>query len=265
MLFSKINSNHSITLLGVVIVKYNIVLHQEGNLFWFVNIRKIWRDPYLLLINVFWRKMITGVWIMDKKGLLAGIGIPALALIFIFLIGGLIGNVTDSNGPAIPDEEKYLQGIEAIKQQNWLEAKSNLLEAKLFKYKDGHVLYYYADAKLDEKEENFFMANYTCKEYISDYYFGEMADEVLAFKKDMAIKSKQQLEDEAIKKAEKTRENLANHKIWLGMSKEEAEISRGKPQNINRSVGSWGTHEQWCYSGGVYLYFENGSLTSWQD
>jgi len=32
------------------------------------------------------------------------------------------------------------------------------------------------------------------------------------------------------------------------------------PNAINKSHGSWGTHEQWIYDGG-YLYFENGVLT----
>ena len=47
------------------------------------------------------------------------------------------------------------------------------------------------------------------------------------------------------------------------------------PTNINRSVGSYGVHEQWVYREGafrspkystydIYLYFENGVLTSFQ-
>lgn len=186
MLFSKINSNHSITLLGVVIVKYNIVLHQEGNLFWFVNIRKIWRDPYLLLINVFWRKMITGVWIMDKRGLLAGIGIPALVLIFIFLIGGLIGNVTDSNGPAISDEEKYLQGIEFIKQENWEKATMALVFLKEEDYKDSKILYNYAQSHehLNNDYRDIDMAVYYVNS-IPNNYDGVFKDDILKFKQEV--------------------------------------------------------------------------------
>jgi hypothetical protein len=48
------------------------------------------------------------------------------------------------------------------------------------------------------------------------------------------------------------------------MTKEMAIISRGYPKDKNRSVGSWGTHEQWVYDD-EYLYFENGYLRSWQD
>ena len=53
-------------------------------------------------------------------------------------------------------------------------------------------------------------------------------------------------------------------KIWLGMTKEMAEDSWGKPSDINRTVGSWGVKEQWIYSD-AYLYFDNGILNSWQD
>lgn len=49
----------------------------------------------------------------------------------------------------------------------------------------------------------------------------------------------------------------------MGMTKKEAELSWGKPEKVNKSVGSWGVREQWVY-GYNYLYFKNGNLTSWQ-
>lgn len=54
-------------------------------------------------------------------------------------------------------------------------------------------------------------------------------------------------------------------RIKLGMTKEEVKQAWGEPRKINRNVGSYGVHEQWVYSSGKYLYFENGILTSWQD
>lgn len=54
-------------------------------------------------------------------------------------------------------------------------------------------------------------------------------------------------------------------KVRIGFSKAMCEEAWGKPQDINRSTGSWGVHEQWCYSDGSYLYFENGKLTSIQN
>lgn len=54
--------------------------------------------------------------------------------------------------------------------------------------------------------------------------------------------------------------------IALGMSPEMVRESWGRPDRVNRSVGVWGVHEQWMYDArGVYVYFENGKLTSWQE
>jgi hypothetical protein len=42
-------------------------------------------------------------------------------------------------------------------------------------------------------------------------------------------------------------------------------ISLGNPIDINKTVGSWGVHEQWVYNNNMYLYFENDKLTSYQN
>ncbi len=52
--------------------------------------------------------------------------------------------------------------------------------------------------------------------------------------------------------------------ITLGMVAGDVQSIFGSPDDINRSVGRWGTHEQWVYED-VYFYFKNGILTSWQD
>ncbi len=75
-----------------------------------------------------------------------------------------------------------------------------------------------------------------------------------------------------------TRNRILQGKVAIGMTTEQVIASWGRPHDINRTVGSWGVHEQWVYgytkyygsgvSGFVstsYLYFENGLLTSWQD
>jgi len=73
------------------------------------------------------------------------------------------------------------------------------------------------------------------------------------------------IEKSYIKKyGEKTYAKLKEHYYWIGMTKEMATISLGRPSDINRTVGSWGVHEQWIYSN-IYLYFENGTLTSYQN
>jgi len=61
-------------------------------------------------------------------------------------------------------------------------------------------------------------------------------------------------------------EKLINGYYWLGITDKMARISLGLPDDINKSVGSWGVHEQWIYKKyDLYLYFENGVLTSYQN
>ena len=77
----------------------------------------------------------------------------------------------------------------------------------------------------------------------------------------------QKYKDDLIKKyGASDAQRILSGIIWLGMKDEMARISKGSPTKINRTVGSWGVHEQWVYdSQNLYLYFENGILTSWQD
>ncbi|PQB07330.1 hypothetical protein BST83_09285 [Polaribacter filamentus] len=73
------------------------------------------------------------------------------------------------------------------------------------------------------------------------------------------------LEKNYIKKyGQKTYNKLKEGHYWIGMNREMATISLGSPKDINRTVGSWGVHEQWVYEN-RYLYFENGKLTSYQN
>lgn len=57
---------------------------------------------------------------------------------------------------------------------------------------------------------------------------------------------------------------IKHEEVVLGMTIDEAKLSWGAPNDINRTVGAWGVHEQWVY-GRTYLYFKNGILTSFQD
>ena len=59
---------------------------------------------------------------------------------------------------------------------------------------------------------------------------------------------------------------IDNNVIAIGMTKEMVISSFGKPDDINRTVTQYGINEQWVYeSRDMYLYFEEGILTSWQD
>ncbi|HBA88530.1 MAG TPA: hypothetical protein DCZ75_11285 [Geobacter sp.] len=64
----------------------------------------------------------------------------------------------------------------------------------------------------------------------------------------------------------KINKHIEEGKIFIGMSAEQVVASWGEPDDMNRSVGKWGVHEQWVYRGAnTYLYFENDKLTSFQD
>ena len=53
--------------------------------------------------------------------------------------------------------------------------------------------------------------------------------------------------------------------LSIGLTAQDVLRHMGQPNHVNRSTGSWGVHEQWCYNLDRYLYFENGILTSWQN
>ncbi len=55
---------------------------------------------------------------------------------------------------------------------------------------------------------------------------------------------------------------IIDGRVKIGFTKKMCEEAWGKPSEINKSIGSWGVHEQWVYGLGSYLYFENGKLTS---
>lgn len=64
-------------------------------------------------------------------------------------------------------------------------------------------------------------------------------------------------------------ESIANlilsHKVHIGMTKDMARESWGRPQDINRTITQFGTHEQWVYGNGNYLYFDDDRLTTIQN
>ena len=55
------------------------------------------------------------------------------------------------------------------------------------------------------------------------------------------------------------------NRISIGMTQDQARAGWGAPEDINRSVYTFGVHEQWVYGSGNYLYFKDGILTSFQN
>jgi hypothetical protein len=65
--------------------------------------------------------------------------------------------------------------------------------------------------------------------------------------------------------------DIAEQKIWIGMTNDQLILSWGLPNDRNNTVGSWGINTQWVYGDfGPYVYLEGESkddlvVTSWQD
>jgi len=83
------------------------------------------------------------------------------------------------------------------------------------------------------------------------------------------IKSRQAFVGKNKHLAQRFKNAILNGQILLGMSQGMVIASWGHPDDINKSVGSYGVHEQWIYSyystDRYLLYFENDVLTSWQE
>lgn len=62
-----------------------------------------------------------------------------------------------------------------------------------------------------------------------------------------------------------TAQLILQGKVRIGMTREMCREAWGAPDDINRTSGSWGVHEQWVYGLGSYLYFENGILDAIQN
>jgi hypothetical protein len=58
---------------------------------------------------------------------------------------------------------------------------------------------------------------------------------------------------------------ILDGKVSRGFTKQMCIESWGEPNEINKTTGSYGVHEQWVYKRGNYLYFENGILTTIQN
>lgn len=58
---------------------------------------------------------------------------------------------------------------------------------------------------------------------------------------------------------------IINGYVVTGFSKQMCIEAWGAPSSINKTTGSWGTHEQWVYGSGNYLYFEGNKLTAIQN
>ncbi|MEG1102362.1 MAG: DUF4124 domain-containing protein [Comamonas sp.] len=63
-------------------------------------------------------------------------------------------------------------------------------------------------------------------------------------------------------------DSMINGRIRIGMTSSQVQNAWGYPSKVNKSIGSYGTHEQWIYRNNghntQYVYIENGVVTSMQ-
>ncbi len=57
---------------------------------------------------------------------------------------------------------------------------------------------------------------------------------------------------------------IADRQIAIGMTKDQVRAAWGRPQSVNSTVYASGTHEQWVYGAGQYVYFEGDVMTTLQ-
>lgn len=66
--------------------------------------------------------------------------------------------------------------------------------------------------------------------------------------------------------AQEMKAERKRHGVSIGMSKEDVIASSwGHPESVNKTSTAYGTNEQWVYSSGSYLYFDDGKLTAVQN
>lgn len=120
--------------------------------------------------------------------------------------------------------------------------------------------YCYLEDCLGEQYEDYkdWYGELVCGKFQSESYRDKIKDEHL--------RKENERKATLIKKYGNSIANLIlQGKVRIGMTQEMCKEAWGQPNNINRTIGDFGAHEQWVYDGGQYLYFEDGKLTAIQN
>jgi hypothetical protein len=76
---------------------------------------------------------------------------------------------------------------------------------------------------------------------------------------------KEKAESAKLEREQKRLASLPGVKIGMTANDVRNKSNWGSPNKINRTITAFGTHEQWVYGGGNYLYFDNGILRTIQN
>lgn len=106
-------------------------------------------------------------------------------------------------------------------------------------------------------------ADYTYKienDVLKYHAYESKSESELEFYEKKKITDEEELE--IVRKAD----TLVSEDPYIGMSREKlANSTWGSPEDINKTTYSWGTKEQWVYSGYRYIYLEDGVVTAIQE
>lgn len=171
----------------------------------------------------------------------------AVALTFLFGMTGI----------ALAEEsDVYLKAIDQVQQ---LRADGKKIDEEMAR----KIIFPVAEAKIDDQSKESMIAGLLIDMGLPPAIQKKLREsipiEVRKQKAKKYIKAHPNID-------KKIKDMILAGEISVGMSREEAKASWGEPEDINRTVGSFGVHEQWIYFGGeILVYFENGRLTGWQD
>ena len=167
----------------------------------------------------------------------------------------------------VPKEETFIV-------KGWCRAeiekeKGDHLYFRLFK--DGEMGSEYGELielfeetrEIDDNSYQYASFKVTKREYVEGMWVHRKLGKIVS--DDMRHRYVRERKIRELKIPEDTKELIIGRKIRIGMTDKQVILSWGPPDKKNISVGSYGKHEQWIYSlGNYYLYFKNGTLTSYQ-
>lgn len=193
------------------------------------------------------------------------------SIIAILVMGLILTAACGKEEPKIQDDPDYVKAVELIRVGQYDDAERRLIgNLKITEFQE---LYNVAFALESYKKGWYYSASETKKKLSKESLEGEFAKDLAKIDEiDPKLIEEQRLEIEQ-KKIEKKQklDNLINalneankDRISIGDSRETLIQKWGQPERINTTSTAYGTQEQFVYSGGQYVYVENGKVTGVQ-
>ncbi|MCR5623181.1 MAG: hypothetical protein K6G18_15175 [Treponema sp.] len=156
-------------------------------------------------------------------------------------------------------KEEYIGKKFVVRGRNWISSKEpmkDLNTGEIAKEVEAGNIWTCVDVSVEQEF-------YTLALILQNSLGQEVALGVKQLKGNYFIFTEDEVNSLKTKYGEKHCQSILEGKVNLGMTREECELSWGKPKDINRTTNKYGTSEQWVYSDN-YLYFDNGILKAIQ-